>query len=300
MGPPPRRPHQPVPGHGTGVSHGGGNVCIKRLRDHEAANLPRFVHPAAVARPRRRPGRLPGSHGAYADEKSSCRMITRSLNATALPGAIFGTLGRRQIVVVKEPRAASIGSGVSSRCLAAVVWCPVTLAASREGVAEDTVLLGWTGVPEAGRAAAVRCPCAGAELVRAVVASGIPRLVVATRLTGPHARAERAADCGALIGGGPVVEPAVCVREPRVAVVNSPVCFREPRVVVVNSPVFREPRVVVVNSPVCFREPRVVVVNSPVWLRESHVVVNCRVARGGGGRGLPGCVGHRGRAGRCG
>jgi hypothetical protein len=73
-------------------------------RHGEAANLPRFVHPAAVARPRRRPGRLPGSHGAYADEKPSCRMITRSLNATALPGAIFGTLGSRQIVVVKEPR----------------------------------------------------------------------------------------------------------------------------------------------------------------------------------------------------
>ncbi len=61
----------------------GWHCCIKRLRDHEAANLPAYVHSAAVARSRRRPGRLPGTHGAYAHEKSSCRMITRLLNATA-------------------------------------------------------------------------------------------------------------------------------------------------------------------------------------------------------------------------
>ena len=71
------------------------HCCIKRLRGHEAADLPAYVHSAAVAPLRRRPGRLSGSLGAYADEKSSCRMITRSLNATAAEQDGWGVDRRR-------------------------------------------------------------------------------------------------------------------------------------------------------------------------------------------------------------
>src|ERR1039457_5107116 len=59
-----------------------GHCCIKRLRDHEAVNLPADVHSAAVTRARKGPDRVSGCHGAGADERFSCRMIMRSLNAT--------------------------------------------------------------------------------------------------------------------------------------------------------------------------------------------------------------------------
>src|ERR1017187_8240997 len=91
------------------------------------------------------------------------------------------------------------GSPPACQCLAAVVRGPVGRTALCQGVGEHLILLGRAGVPVVGRVAAVRCPGAGAELVRAVVATRIRRLVVATRLTGPHARAERAARCSALI-----------------------------------------------------------------------------------------------------
>src|ERR1035441_981761 len=58
------------------------HCCIRRLRDHEAVNLPADVHSAAVTRARKGPDRVSGCHGAGADERFSCRMITRSLNAT--------------------------------------------------------------------------------------------------------------------------------------------------------------------------------------------------------------------------
>src|ERR1035441_10767544 len=59
-----------------------GHCCIKRLRDHEAVNLPADVHSAAVTRARKGPDRVSGCHGAGADERFSCRMIMQSLNAT--------------------------------------------------------------------------------------------------------------------------------------------------------------------------------------------------------------------------
>ena len=71
--------------------------CVKRLRDHEAVNLPADVHSAAVTRARNGPDRVSGCHGAGADERFSCRMIMRSLNATVPGGmisALFGALQR--------------------------------------------------------------------------------------------------------------------------------------------------------------------------------------------------------------
>ena len=68
----------------SGIRH----CCIKRLRDHEAVNLPADVHSAAVTRARNGPDRVSGCHGAGADERFSCRMIMRSLNAT-VPGHLL-------------------------------------------------------------------------------------------------------------------------------------------------------------------------------------------------------------------
>src|ERR1035438_2110229 len=66
------------------------HCCIKRLRDHEAVNLPADVHSAAVTRARKGPDRVSGCHGAGADERFSCRMIMRSFDATVpLPRLIF-------------------------------------------------------------------------------------------------------------------------------------------------------------------------------------------------------------------
>ena len=67
----------------------------------------------------------------------------------------------------------------SVSCLAAVVGCPVGLTALGDGVGEHLVLLGRAGVPIVGRVAAVFGPCAGAELVRAVIAARVDRLVIA-------------------------------------------------------------------------------------------------------------------------
>src|ERR1700722_17433529 len=76
---------------------------------------------------------------------------------------------------------------------AAVVRCPVGLAAGGESVSEHLVLLGDRSVSEVGRVAAVGGPGPRAELIQPAVAGRVHDLRVAAGFPGDDALAERAA-----------------------------------------------------------------------------------------------------------